>query len=185
MRSLPRTGLAAGPIDAHGSHAALAANPIAQLGTWIRAHWLFLVNASVGLVLAGALTAPVLAFAGYAGAADTLHQLYLWPCPQRASHSYFLLGHQLALEQREMAMFAAQLLAGLVYGHLRRRAVFELGSITFVISGVPMLWDVLSQMLGMRSSDWFTRSWTGALFLVAFVFWCYPRLDRDARRPRE
>jgi len=123
--------------------------------------------------------------AGYVSAADTLHQLYLWLCPQRPSHSYFLLGHQLVLEEREMAMFAAQLLGGLVYGQLRRRVLFELGSIAFVVSGVPMLWDVLSQMLGMRSSDSFTRSWTGALFLVAFVFWCYPRLDRDARRPRE
>jgi uncharacterized membrane protein len=133
-----------------------------------------LVNVGVGLVLAGALAAPILAEVGYSSAAASLHQLYLLLCPQRPSHSYYLLGQQLALEEREMAMFTAQLLSGIVYGYLRGRVRMELPSPFFAGSAVPLAWDVLSQMLALRSSDWFTRSWTGGIFMIAFVFWCYP-----------
>ena len=72
-----------------------------------------------------------------------------------------------------------QFLGGLLYWRLRRQARFALSSIAFLLANVPFTWDVLSQMLALRSSDWFTRSWTGALFTLAFVFWCYPRLERN------
>ena len=138
-----------------------------------------LVNVSLGLALAGALATPILAYAGYSSVALDLHQMYLFLCPQRPSHSYFLLGHQLALEEREIAMFTAQLVGGLVYGKLRARLRIEVNSIVFVALSLPLAWDVLSQTLAVRSSDWFTRSWTGAIFMVAFAFWFYPRLERE------
>jgi len=72
-----------------------------------------------------------------------------------------------------------QFLGGLLYWRLRRQARFALSSIAFLLASVPFIWDVLSQMLALRTSDWFTRSWTSALFTLACVFWCYPRLERN------
>jgi len=174
-----RLGRVTRPRNWPADYAPPVGSPFQFLGTQVRAHWLVLVNASVGLVLVGAVAAPVLAFAGFSGAADNIHQVYLWLCPQRPGHSYFLLGHQLALEEREMAMFTAQFLGGLLYWRLRRQSRFALSPIAFLLASVPFTWDVLSQMLALRTSGWFTRSWTGALFTLAFVFWCYPRLERN------
>jgi uncharacterized membrane protein len=142
-----------------------------------------MVNICIGVVLAGAIAAPALAYSGFSPAANSIHQLYLILCPQRPEHSYFLLGQQLALEEREMAMFGAQLAAGVMYAYLRRRSAFQLHSAIFAVATVPFAWDIVSQSLNMRTSDWLTRSWTSALFIVAFVFWCYPRLKHEAPSP--
>lgn len=151
---------------------------------WSFRHWLALANLGVALTLLGALAAPLLAAAGLASVAGAIHTLYLLLCPQRPSHSWFLLGHQLALEHREMAIFTAQLVAGLAFGALRARTTWRLDWRLFLLASLPMAWDVLSQQLGVRDSDWTARSWTGALFGAAFVLWFYPLLEHGFRARR-
>lgn len=151
---------------------------------WSFRHWLALANLGLALTLLGAVAAPVLAAAGLEAVAAALHTLYLLLCPQRPSHSYFLLGHQLALEHREMAIFSAQLATGLGFGALRARTAWRLDWRLFLLASLPMAWDVLSQQLGMRDSDWLTRSWTGGLFGAAFVLWFYPLLEYGFRTRR-
>ena len=50
-----------------------------------------------------------------------------------------------------------------------------------VLAQVPMLIDVFTQIIGLRDSDGFWRSWTGALGVFAFIGWMYPKLDADFR----
>lgn len=149
--------------------------------TW-SAHWLAATNSLLGIVLLGAFAAPLLAATGLADAAQQLHTWYLVLCPQRPGHSYFVLGQQTALEHREIAIFAAQLAAGLIYAGPAWRARSPFGFWWLVVLSLPMAVDVLSQMLGWRDSDWFARSWTGALFGVASVFWIYPCVDEALGR---
>jgi len=150
---------------------------------WLSARWLVLVNLVVALTLVGALVAPVLAALGYAAIAAGIHTAYLALCPQRPEHSYFLFGQQLALEQREIAMFAAQLLAGMAFGLQRRDGpALPLAGRWFVILCMPLAWDGLTQLLGLRDSDWFTRTWTGALATLGLVWWAYPALDERVGR---
>lgn len=150
--------------------------------TW-SAHWLAATNTLIGVVLLGAFAAPLLAATGLADAAQQVHTWYLVLCPQRPEHSYFVLGQQTALEQREIAIFAAQLVAGLMYAHPAWRARSQLGFWWLVVLSLPMAMDVLSQMLGWRDSDWFARSWTGALFGLASVLWIYPYVDEALGPP--
>lgn len=151
---------------------------------WGFAHWLLLANAVVALTLLGAVAAPLLAAAGFEAASGAIHTAYLLLCPQRPAHSYFLAGHQLALEHREMAMFGAQLGGGLLFGLLRGRWHGRLGVWWLVLLSLPMAWDGFSQMFGLRESDWQTRTWTGALMAIAFVFWLYPLLEYRFRTRR-
>jgi uncharacterized membrane protein len=148
-------------------------------------HWLLLANVVTALILVGAITAPLLASAGHMATAEAIHTLYLLLCPQRPAHSYFLFGHQIALEQRELAMFGGQLVAGLAYGVNRERWHWRPGWKLFVLVALPMAWDGTSQALGIRGSDWLTRTWTGALFNLAFVAWFYPYVEQllGPRRP--
>lgn len=145
--------------------------------SWVVAHWLWITNAACLLVLLGAFAAPLLEAGGAAGVSAAIHAWYLLLCPQRPEHSYFPFGHQTALEHREIAMFAAQLAAGLVYA-TRRGRTRGLPLWAVAVCALPILWDGLSQAFGYRESDWFTRSWTGALFNAAFAWWFYPFVDR-------
>ena len=147
---------------------------------WIAAHWLFAANATFVAILAGAAVAPALRALGHDEAARAIHTLYLLLCPQRPEHSYVLFGYQTALEHREIAMLGALILGGMAFGLARPRAP-RLGFPVVVLAAVPMLWDVATQTLELRDSDWLTRTWTAALFCLAYVFWLYPPLDGALR----
>jgi uncharacterized membrane protein len=166
------------------SAAALFRRDLRRLFQWFRRRWLLLVNVATALTLIGALAAPVLAILGHASEAAAIHRLYLWLCPQRPEHSFFLMGQQLALEEREMAMFGVQLIAGLFFGARRdpEPLRWRLDWRWLLVASVPMAWDGLSQQFGLRVSDWPTRVWTGAVFSAAFVFWFYPFFDVALRR---
>jgi uncharacterized membrane protein len=141
-------------------------------------NWLLLANAACALVLLGSIAPPFLLEADLRWAADATHTLFLLLCPQRPEHSYFLFGHKLAMEQRMLAMFGAQLIGGLAFGALRGRVSSGLDWRLFTLASVPVAWDILSQSLGFRVSDWPTRTLTGVLFNLALVAWLYPLLNR-------
>ena len=153
------------------------------------AHWLLATNAAFAIILAGAALAPALRALGHDDAARAIHTLYLLLCPQRPDHSYVLFGYQTALEHREIAMLGALILGGTSFGLARPRAP-RLGFPLVVLATAPMLWDVVTQTLELRDSDWLARTWTAALFCLAYVFWLYPPLDgalrgrAASRRPR-
>ena len=144
---------------------------------WPVVHWLALLNVLTALTLAGALAPPFLRLLALDPAAEAVHTAYLWLCPQRPDHSYFLFGHKLALEQRELAIFGAQLVGGVLYalGRARFRALPLWAAVALAL---PMAWDGFSQVFGWRDSDWLMRTLTGGLFSLALVWWFYPFVDR-------
>lgn len=148
-----------------------------RLAAAVTRHWLLLANLSCGLVLGGALGVAYLRSIGATWLSEPLSTAYLLLCPQRPDHSYFPFGFQMALEQREVAMFGAQLLGGLVFGLVGGRLP-PLDWPLVILLALPLVVDVLTQMVGLRDSDWLTRTWTGGLFNLAFVFWAYPVVDR-------
>lgn len=150
---------------------------------WGLDHWLLLANLACALVLIGAFTPPFLREAGWHELAEALHTAYLLICPQRPDHSYFLFDHKLAMEQRMLAMFGAQLVAGLAYTRVRDRMPRPLDLRLLGLLSLPIAWDILSQSFGLRVSDWPTRTWTGALFNLAFAFWFYPHYERIFHGP--
>lgn len=164
-------------------HRHRVADAINRLVDRVIAHWLLLVNLALLLILAGAVAVPALRAAGLEAPAWLLSFVYRLICLQRPAHSYFLFGHQLALEQRMIAMFAAQLLGGLAYG-LTRKWVRGLNWRVLIVFSLPIAWDGFSQMFGLRESDWLTRTWTGGLFNLAFAFWLYPLIDRALARAK-
>ena len=153
-----------------------------RVEAWLWQHWLLVTNGAAGLLLVGAILPPVLDTLGLDAAAATIRAAYQVICAQRPSHSFFLFGYQLALEQRMLAIDAAQLVGGLLYAG-RRGRVAPLGWGPLAVLTLPIAWDGFSQMLGLRDSDWLTRSWTGGLFALASVAATYPRVDRLLRSP--
>ncbi len=140
-------------------------------------HWLLIANLVNGAIVAGAVAVPLFRSAGWDGVAGVLFSAYRLLCLQNPDHSYFLLGYQLAMDQRMMALYGFSLLAGLAFLPLRGR----LGPLPwrlFFLMALPMAVDGFTQLFGWRHSSWELRTATGGLFGVATVWLVYPYLQR-------
>jgi uncharacterized membrane protein len=140
-------------------------------------HWLLAVNLVVALGIAGSALAPLFAARGWARLATLAYLAYRPMCPQRPDHSFFLLGHKMALEQRMLALAGGLLVGGLLFAPVRRR-LRPLDWRLVVLAALPTLIDVLSQAVGLRDSTWQWRVATAIPFCLAFVWWAYPHLER-------
>lgn len=142
----------------------------------LRRRWLLAVNVAHGTILLGALAAPLMRAAGWRAPGDALFSAYRILCQQNPERSYFLLGHQLALDQRMLAIFAALLLGGIAFAPMRGR-LRPLTWRGYALLTVPMAVDGLTQLVGWRQSNWELRTATGLLFGAATVWFAYPRLE--------
>ncbi len=196
---------------------------------WLARHWLAVFNGLVGLFLGGALLPPVLLKLGYSGAAEVLYAIYRPLCHQYPFRSWFLFGPQLAYPltapirvsemntirsfvgdahmgykmafcQRDIAIYAAMLLAGLIYGVLRRRKSIQPWPMWryFAFGILPMMLDGGIQWISYALWAFFPgliqipfettppmRTLTGALFGLGIVAAAYPYLNEyfeDVRR---
>ena len=89
-------------------------------------------------------------------------------------------GYKVAVCERDVAIYGSLLLAGLLFGALRGRARARgrnLPKMPVWLYGlllVPMAVDGLTQLFGLRESNWLLRLITGAIFGAATVLLAYP-----------
>lgn len=136
------------------------------------------INLLIGLL---AIVTPYLAMWFGAAVVDPLYGFYALICPQRPSHTWFIGGHAMAFEQRDVAMYVAFGVTGLLYlvvPWLRR----PLSGWGLILGVAPLLVDVGLSTLGVLPSTWLSRLWTGALASFVIVWWSYPRFDAYLRR---
>lgn len=86
------------------------------------------------------------------------------------------LGWKVALCERDVAIYAMMLVMGLIFAALKRR-IAKIPVWVFVVFVIPIAVDGLSQLAGLRTSNWWLRSVTGALFGAGLVWLAYPHLD--------
>lgn len=85
-------------------------------------------------------------------------------------------GFKVAICQRDIAIYGAVLAAGLVYALLRRR-VRQLPLWVYLLFLIPIGVDGVTQLFGLRESNWELRTLTGALFGAASIWFAYPYVD--------
>jgi len=132
-----------------------------------------LINLALGVL---AVVAPLLRLSFGLSATDWIYNAYSLICPQRPSHTTFIAGQPMAMEQRMVAMYLAFGIAGLLYvrwSPLRR----PLPTALALLGIAPALLDVVLSTAGIRPSTTDSRLWTGALAAIAIVWWAYPRFD--------
>ncbi len=188
---------------------------------WLTRHWLALFNFLDALYLGIPFLAPVLMHAGDERAAQVIYHAYRFVCHQLPFRSWFLfgehaaypltepislaqleaardfignaqMGYKVAFCQRDVAIYAAILLGGLIYGVVRRRwQIKPLPWWAFVLFGiVPMgvdggyqwftyfrWWYHLSPIPPHETTP-LMRTLTGALFGFTAVWLTYPMVDR-------
>jgi uncharacterized membrane protein len=176
-------------------------------------HWLFLANLTWGLYVGLPILAPILMLTGHPWLGNVIYTAYKVACHQIPWRSFFIggsqivytygelialvgpalteryigdatIGYKVALCQRDVATYGTILLAGLVFGLVRRR-LKPLPIWAFVLSLVPMGIDGLTQLFGLRESTWQLRIITGALFGLASIWLAYPYLEEGMRDIRD
>ena len=99
------------------------------------------------------------------------------------------VGYKVALCERDVAIYGGILLAGLLFGLLRRRlrplpilAWFLLGILPLALDGGSQLLGLIPALgLPMRESTPFLRTLTGALFGLMNVWLAYPYVEESMR----
>lgn len=95
------------------------------------------------------------------------------------------LGWKVALCQRDVAIYGSLLVGGLLFGALRRRGVRKLPVKIYLIFLLPIAVDGLSQLFGLRTSTWWLRTLTGALFGLATAWLAYPYIEESMNDIRQ
>ncbi|MCL4369071.1 MAG: DUF2085 domain-containing protein [Actinobacteria bacterium] len=167
-------------IPPASASAALAAPRERQLAVWISAHWLLLVNIALALYVGGAIASPLLSAVGWAAAGTAIFHLYSAVCHQLPWRSFFLFGQQIAICQRDLAIYGTMLGGGILYGLFRDR-VPALSWQLYVLATLPMAIDGGTQLFDWRESTWELRLLTGFLFGLATVWTLYPAVERGLR----
>ena len=179
-------------------------------------HWLALVNLFWGLYVGLPLMAPVLMDAGWTTPGTIIYTIYRPACHQMPTRSYFLggpkaaytpeelaaagvdvapmsrdignetVGWKVAFCERDVAIYGAMFLTGLVYGLVRRRlGAWKMRFVYFLLFLVPMGLDGTLQLFGLYESNYLLRTITGVFFGVGAVLFAYPYLEEgfaDIRR---
>lgn len=140
-----------------------------------------LTNLTIGAIAAAT---PFIASWFGDAASGPIYSAYSYICPQRPDHTFFLAGHPMAFEQRDLSMYVGFGIAGLLYlrvALLRR----PLSTGLFLLGVAPLLIDVAISTVEIRPSTAFSRLWTGALASLVIVWWSYPRFDAELARVRK
>ena len=179
-------------------------------------HWLAVANLFWGLYVGLPVLAPVLMDAGWTLPAKVIYTIYRPACHQRPERSYFIggpeitytpeelgaagvnldpfardignetVGWKVAFCERDVAIYGAIFVAGLVYALVRRRLKgWRMPFRYFALFLIPMAIDGLLQLFGLYESTWLRRTITGAIFGVGAVFFAYPYVEEgfaDIRR---
>lgn len=91
-------------------------------------------------------------------------------------------GYKVALCQRDLAIYGAVVLAGVLFALMRTRYRLRAPSLkVYALFLLPIALDGGSALLGLRDSNWWLRTVTGAIFGAASVWLAYPYVD-DAMR---
>ena len=172
-------------------------------------HWLLLFNIVAAIYVSIPFLAPVLMDAGRSRGAGLIYAVYRPLCHQLPERSFFLFGQQptyvyhelshllggvvplryvgseaigykVAVCQRCVAIYGTILLAGMLFGVLRR-TLMPLPIKGFVLLIAPMAIDGMGQLVGLWTSTWLTRLLTGALFGAACIWLAYPYVERGMR----
>jgi uncharacterized membrane protein len=151
-----------------------------RLGDLLLRSWAHMLTAVLGLIVLIALLIPVLSYLGLDVVAKPLFFALHLICAQIPSHSFYLLGHQLGLCERNLSIYGSMFLGGLVFVFSKKRLP-GIPWWVWVLMALPMAVDGITQMFGWRESTWELRMITGTLFGLGSVWFALPLVQKHLR----
>jgi len=148
----------------------------------IRRHWLAGINALLVTLIGVAVLTPIGYAFGLTGVSDAVFHAYRFVCGQTPSHSFYILGYQMCLCTRCLAIYSSLLSGGILLALLREsRRIPSLNWKYWLLAMLPMALDGGTQLFGLRESNLALRLLTGSLFGLATAWFLFPQIEEASR----
>ena len=148
-----------------------------RTGSFFYNHWATLIMCVLGLVVFSSFSVPVLAYFGFDHLSKQIYNVMHYICGQIPSHSPFICGHQCGLCFRCTAIYSTLFVTSAIYVFTKKRiqgiSWWMLGLLT-----LPMAWDGITQLFGLRESTTALRLITGALFGLGCALFTFPLVQK-------
>jgi uncharacterized membrane protein len=148
-----------------------------KAGEILLVYWALAITIFLGIIVVAALSVPVLTYLGLNNLAKPLFFTLHLICAQIPSHSFYILGHQLGMCARNMAIYTSMFIGGMVFV-LSKKRLRGIPWWFWLLLILPMAYDGLTQMVGWRESTWELRVITGALFGFGNMWFALPLIHR-------
>lgn len=148
-----------------------------QVGDFFLEYWAFLITVILGLIVLAALSVPFLTALGLDSLSKPIFYALHTICAQIPSHSFYILGHQLGMCARNFSIYASMFTGSLVFV-LSKKRLPGIPWWFWLMLILPMAYDGLTQMFGLRESTWELRVLTGTLFGLANVWFALPFMQK-------
>jgi uncharacterized membrane protein len=146
--------------------------------SFIKFHWLGILNFHLGLIVGGALMAPVFRYWDLSFISRIVYGLFGFFCHQKESRCFFLLGHPAAICVRCFSFYSSCLVFG-IWMSLRKLKPIDLTFMLLLLT--PGVVDGLLQILHIKESSNLLRATTGILMGLAFSGYLIPRAQEGMR----
>ncbi len=148
-------------------------------------HWLAVVNLASAVYVGLAYLAPYLAYRGQRAPAQIIYSVYSLLCHQKPERSFFAFGQQVAICQRDVAIYGAFLVGGMAFSFLRSQLREPLPWKAYLLVNLPLAVDGLTQLVGLRESAWYLRVLTGGAFGLSSAWLAYPLIQKGMWEAQE
>jgi uncharacterized membrane protein len=152
-------------------------NVMRRAGEVALEYWALALTVVLGMIVLAALSVPVLLYLGLDDLARPIFYALHLICAQIPSHSFYILGHQLGMCARNMSIYGSMFVGGLIFV-LSKKRLRGIPWWFWLLLILPMAWDGLTQMVGLRESTWELRVLTGTLFGFGNMWFALPFIQR-------
>lgn len=148
-----------------------------KVGEFFIHSWVVLIIIILGLILLATVSVPILAYFGLDSLSKPIFNALHLICAQIPSHSFYMLGHQLGMCARNIAIYGSMFVGALIF-QLSKKRIPGIPWWLWGLMLVPIAIDGLTQMFGLRESTWELRVLTGALFGLANMWFALPFIQK-------
>jgi uncharacterized membrane protein len=152
-----------------------------NIGAFVLNYWALMMTLVLGVIVGAALSVPLLTYAGLDSISKPIFYTLHLICAQIPSHSFYILGHQLGMCARNMAIYGSMFAGGVIFLASKKR----LPGIPWwfwVMLMLPMAYDGITQMFGLRESTWELRVLTGTLFGLGNMWFALPFIQKTLQQ---
>lgn len=153
-----------------------------RLGDFIMEQWATIITVVLGILVFLAVSVPFLSYFGLDALAKPIFFALHAICAQIPSHSFYIFGHQLGFCERNLSIYTSMFIGSLIFV-LTKKRLPGIPWWLWLLLILPMAWDGLTQMFGLRESDVVLRVFTGSLFGFANIWFALPLMHKTLQEP--
>src|SRR5258707_9370802 len=147
------------------------------VGNFLMNYWATLITWILGIIVLAALSVPFLSYFGLNSVSKPIFYALHFLCAQIPSHSFYALGHQFGMCARNISIYGSMFAGGLIFV-LSKKRLPGIPWWLWLLFILPMAFDGLTQMVGLRESTWELRLITGTLFGSGSVWFVLPYMQK-------